>query len=73
MLKISFLLILVIGILYILKKNSNTKSNIYSKLILSVIFFGILFIVITSGKFILPQILQILKIGLPLLTRFIGL
>ena len=33
----------------------------------------ILIFLVTSGKFILPQILQILKITLPFLTKFIGI
>ena len=27
----------------------------------------------TSGKFLLPQILKIIKIGMPFLTKFIGI
>lgn len=75
MIKIIFLTIFIVSILYLLKKNSNSNSNsnIYGKLILVVIVMVILFLVATSGKFILPQFLQIIKIGLPLITKFIGL
>ena len=73
MLKIIFLLFFIIAILFVLKNNSNNKSKIYKKLIFLVIVLGILFIIATSGKFILPQLLQIFKIGLPIVTRLIGL
>ena len=71
MIRIIFLVLFVIGILYLLKKRSN--SSIYGKLIIIIVVFTILFLIATSGKFILPQILQILKIGLPFITKFIGL
>ena len=71
MIKIIFLTILIVAILYLLKKKS--YSNIYGKLIFIIIFLTILFLIATSGRFILPQILQILKIGLPLITKFIGI
>ena len=71
MIKIILLSIFIIAIFYLLKKKSN--SNIYGKLIFLVIVSVILFLVATSGKVILPQILQILKIGLPFITKFIGI
>lgn len=71
MINIIFLAIFIIAILYTLKKKSN--SNIYGKLIFIIIILAFLFLIATSGRFILPQILQILKIGLPLITKFIGL
>jgi hypothetical protein len=37
------------------------------------VIFAVIFLLATSGRFILPQILQILKIGAPFLTKFIGL
>jgi len=33
----------------------------------------VLIFLVTSGKFILPQIIQILKVALPFLTKFIGI
>ena len=54
-------------------RNTNHKSDIYKKIILILIVGIILFILATSGRFILPQILQILKVGLPFLTKFIGI
>ena len=53
------------------KKNKNT--GIYKKLIIALVIFAVIFLLATSGRFILPQILQILKIGAPFLTKFIGL
>ena len=73
MIMIILLIIFLVIILFVLKKNSKNKSNIFSKLILAVIILGVLFIFITSGRFILPQLLQLLKIGIPILTKFIGL
>ena len=71
MIRIFFLALIVVAILYVLKKRSN--SNIYGKLIFLTIIVLILFVVATSGKLVLPQILQILKIGLPFITKFIGI
>ena len=71
MIKIIFLTVFIVAILYLLKKKFN--SNIYSKLILIIIILAILFLIATSGRFILPQFLQILKIGLPFITKLIGL
>ena len=71
MIKIIFLTIFIVAILYLLKKKSH--SNIYGKLILIFIIVAILFLIATSGRVIFPQILQILKIGIPLITKFIGI
>lgn len=71
MIKIIFLAVFIVAILYVLKKRSN--SNIYRQLIIIIIILAILFLIATSGRSILPQILSILKIGLPFITKFIGL
>jgi hypothetical protein len=71
MIKIIFLAIFIIAILHLLKKKS--KSSIYGRLIFLIIIVTILFIVATYGKYILPQILQILKITLPFIAKFISL
>ena len=56
------------------KNNNNIpRSNLYKKLIFVIIIFTILFFIMTSGKFIIPQIMQIFKIGIPILTKLIGL
>jgi|TARA_B110000438_G_C15310515_1_gene435158 cytochrome bd-type quinol oxidase subunit 2 len=71
MIKIIFLTIFIVAILYLLKKKSH--SNIYGKLIFIFIILAILFLIATSGRVLFPQILQILKIGIPLITKFIGI
>ena len=71
MIKVVLLAIFIVAILYLLKKKSNSK--IYGRLIILIIFLAIIFLIATSGRFLLPQILQILKIGLPFITKFIGL
>ena len=54
-------------------KKNTIKFNIYKKLIFTVIVLAILFVVVTSGKLILPQLMQIVKIGIPLISKLIGL
>ena len=71
MIKIIFLTIFIVAILYLLKKKSHL--NIYGKLIFIFIILAILFLIATSGRVLFPQILQILKIGIPLITKFIGI
>ena len=34
---------------------------------------GAIFFLATSGRFLIPQILNIIKVGLPFLTKFIGI
>lgn len=70
MIRIILLTIFVVAILYFLKKNSN--SNIYGKIIIVVVILVFLFLIATSGKLLIPQMLQVLKIGLPFITKFIG-
>ena len=45
----------------------------YRVIILTIIVLGLLFLIATSGRYILPQILQLIKVGLPFLTKFIGI
>ena len=71
MIKIILLVLFLVSILHLLKKRTN--SDVYCKLIIIVIVAAILFLIATSGRFLLPQILQILKVGLPLITKFIGI
>jgi len=75
-----FLIVLIILaiILFIFwnrnKRNGySKKSNLYKNLFIILIIGGLLFFLATSGRFILPQIMQILKIGLPFITKFIGI
>lgn len=73
MIKIVILVFLLVCIFYVLKIRSKSKKVFYSRLIFSIVLIGVLFIIMTSGKLIIPQILQIAKIGLPFITKFIGL
>ena len=75
-----FLLVLILlaAILFIFwnrnKKYGNAKkTNLYKNLLVILIIGGILFILATSGRFVLPQLMQIIKIGLPFITKFIGI
>ena len=77
MLRFLLVIILIVLILFIFrnisKRKLSSKKDIYKKLIFVLIVGAFLLFVATSGKFILPQIFQILKIGLPFLTKFIGI
>lgn len=70
MIRIILLTVFVVSILYFLRKKSD--SNIYGKIIIIVVILAILFLIATSGRFIIPQLLQILKISLPFITKLIG-
>ena len=68
----------IILILFILKKKSKQNklkkpASFYQKMIIIVFVLGIVVLVATSGRFILPQLLQFLKIILPLVTKLIPL
>ena len=73
MIRVILLFIFIVSILVVLKSRTNANSQLYKKLIFFFIILGFLFIIITSGRFVLPQLLQILKLGIPLITKFIGL
>ena len=77
MIKLLFVFVALIIIFLILRsKNLNKNSNFnnfYKKIIISIIVIGILIFIATSGKFLIPQLLQIFKIGLPILTKLIGI
>ena len=78
MVKFIFLIIFILAILFILKNkrqivNDKKNQKKYNILIFLVTLFAIFFILITSGKLLFPQLLQIIKIGVPFLTKFIGL
>ena len=76
---IRFILVLavIILILFILRSRSkgNTKitQNKYRAIIIAVFVLGLLLLIATSGRYIFPQILQLIKFGLPFLTKFIGI
>jgi len=67
----------ILVILLILRSRSknitNSGKKSYRIVIISLIVIGVLILVATSGRYILPQLLQIIKVGLPFLTKFIGI
>ena len=77
MISFVLLVVLILLILFVLnnrsKKIKNNNKNLYKVLIISTVIIGMIFLIATSGRIILPQILQIIKIGLPLVTRLIGI
>ena len=76
MVRLFIVVAIVIIILIIFRNRRNKISNypdIYKKIIFILIIGAVIFFLATSGRFILPQILQIIKIGIPFLTKFIGL
>ena len=76
MIRLIIVLLAVIAILFILRsrsKNSEIMNNNYKKIIISIILIGFLFLIATSGRYLLPQLLQLIKIGLPFITRLIGI
>ena len=77
MIRFIFVIIIIVVILLILrsrsKGNIKINQNKYRAIILTIIVLGLLFLIATSGRYILPQILQLIKIGLPFLTKFIGI
>jgi len=76
---IRFLIVLIIflAILFILRsRNRNIKNiskNTFRIIIITIIVLGLLILIATSGRYLLPQLIQIIKIGLPFLTKFIGI
>jgi len=76
MIRFILLIAAIIIILLILRSRSkvNTKpiQSRYKVIIITVIILGLLFLIATSGRYILPQILQLIKLGLPFLTKLIG-
>ena len=77
MVKLIIVVVLVVILLLIFKnskKNINNFKTDFYKYIIIFLFAGlIIFLLATSGRYILPQLLNIIKIGLPFLTKLIGL
>ena len=77
MIRLLIVLAVVVMILLILrsraKSDSFRSSKLYRNLILIVIVAGLLFFLATSGKFLIPQLLNLIKVGLPFLTKLIGI
>tara|TARA_B100000579_G_C22055388_1_gene498981 strand:- start:259 stop:483 length:225 start_codon:yes stop_codon:yes gene_type:complete len=74
MIRFAIVLVLIIIILLVLRSRStNFSQNKYKKIILAVVVLGVILIIATSGRYLLPQAIQLIKIGLPFLTKFIGI
>ena len=76
MIRLLIVLAVIIMILFILRSRAKSGSiggaKLYRNLILIVIVAGLLFFLATSGKFLIPQLLNLIKVGLPFLTKLIG-
>ena len=77
MIRLLIVLAVIVMILFILrsraKSGSFANSKLYRNLILIVVIAGLLFFIATSGKFLIPQLLNLIKVGLPFLTKLIGI
>ena len=77
MIRLLIVLAVIIMILFILRSRAKSRSiggaKLYRNLILIVIVAGLLFFLATSGKFLIPQLLNLIKVGLPFLTKLIGI
>lgn len=75
MIRLIIVLIVIVAILFILKSksNKNISQNTYKKVIIIITILGLLFLIATSGRYLLPQMIQLIKVGLPFLTKFIGI
>lgn len=77
MIRFVIVILLILLILFILRSQSAKIGNISKKkyrfIIISILVLAFLIVIATSGRFLLPQLLQFVKIGLPFLTKFIGL
>mgnify|MGYP001423537803 FL=1 len=77
MIRLLIVLAVIVMILFILrsraKSSSFGNSKLYRNLILIVLVAGLLFFLATSGKFLIPQLLNLIKVGLPFLTKLIGI
>ena len=75
MIRFIIVLAIIVVILFILRSRVNAKitQNKYKTVIIAVIILGLFFLIATSGRYLFPQILQLIKLGLPFLTKFIGI
>ncbi len=77
MIRLLIVLAVIVMILFILRSRAKSgslgNSKLYRNLILIVIVAGLLFFLATSGKFLIPQLLNLIKVGLPFLTKLIGI
>ena len=77
MIRLLIVLAVIVIILFILRSRAKSGSfgstKFYRNLILIVIVAGLLFFLATSGKFLIPQLFNLIKVGLPFLTKLIGI
>ena len=77
MIRLLIVLAVIVMILFILrsraKSGSTGSTKLYRNLIFIVVLAGLLFFLATSGKFLIPQLLNLIKVGLPFLTKIIGI
>ena len=77
MIRFVIVIFIILLILFILRSRSSKIGNIskknYRLIIISILVLALLIVIATSGRFLLPQLLQFVKIGLPFLTKFIGI
>ena len=77
MIRLLIVLAVIVMILFILRSRAKPGSfgspKLYRNLILIVVVVGLLFFLATSGKFLIPQLLNLIKVGLPFLTKLIGI
>ena len=77
MIRLLIVLAVIVMILFILRSRAKSSSfgnpKLYRNLILIVLVAGLLFFLATSGKFLIPQLLNLIKVGLPFLTKLIGI
>ena len=77
MIRLLIVLAVIVMILLILRSRAKSASfgspKLYRNLILIVVVASLLFFLATSGKFLIPQLLNLIKVGLPFLTKLIGI
>ena len=77
MIRLLIVLAVIVMILFILRSRAKPGSfgspKLYRNLILIVVLVGLLFFLATSGKFLIPQLFNLIKVGLPFLTKLIGI
>ena len=77
MIRFVIVIFVMLLILFILRSRSSKIRNIskknYKLIIISILVLTVFIVIATSGRFLLPQLFQIVKIGLPFLTKFIGI
>ena len=77
MIRLLIVLAVIVMILFILRSRAKSGSfgstKLYRNLILIVICSWFAIFLATSGKFLIPQLLNLIKVGLPFLTKLIGI